>query len=508
MSTALSWSARLPVPHSGTRPSATVWRGLALAAAAFALYAGLAQDAFYRSDGHAALIAVYQGDWTDGRHPWYRPILLLLTHVLTPMGLSPFEAVRLASALGTALAVFVWHQAAARWMGPGRTAAIVGSSVLCAVAPANVFFATVPEVHGVFLPFAAVAWWGGVRCAHAPTRARFAALGAATAMATQAHATGHFLLPVILAWVVAGRERKTPRLPVSRLGTAVAAHALLWTALTLAFIAAGGQNPPATQLGFVDHHLELIRVTTDRSSCAAHLEGLAQCLLHDWLWPYLPVSLALLLTLSRQRAHRSPAVVLTAAVALYVGLTWALVAGDERGAYLAPLVWPAAIGLAAHLRQRWIWTAALLGTGLAWHGVAEHDRPGGSPAYVTDLRAATTGERPLVLTAHPYEAEWLLRDAYDLWLRELNGWRRLTPDRLRQSCPQILDRLHQLSQTRDLYLGGLTALELKEGPTPQGYLLWAQLESAFDMTLVTRRTFVAMRLETRQTDPTRKTTPP
>ena len=144
--------------HRRTVPVAD---GMAIAASALAVYALLGQSRFYLFDAETFYMLVARGELSHPNHPLYLPICAGVAQVLGVFGISLFDAMTFASALGSAIFVFAAHRASA-CLGLDRASA-AGAALLCATVPSVVFFATVVEVHGPFLAFAGAALWQAAR---------------------------------------------------------------------------------------------------------------------------------------------------------------------------------------------------------------------------------------------------------------------------------------------------------------------------------------------------------
>jgi hypothetical protein len=123
-------------------------------------------------------------------------------------------------------------------------------------------------------------------------------------------------------------------------------------------------------------------------------------LYREWIWPMLPLSVAVAAAAGR-RALRAEAAWFGAALLPYTALA-VVVLGifretSEHGAYLLPLVWPAALLVqAAWPRRAWLPLLAL-SAALAWLQVAQHDNPGPGRAYAAGLRELSGSHRPFLL---------------------------------------------------------------------------------------------------------------
>ncbi len=334
--------------------------GLAAAIAALVVYTLLGQSRFYLFDAETFYMLVARGELAHPNHPLYLPVCAGIAGVLAPLGVSLFDAMTFASALGSAVFVFTAHRASA-CMGLGRGPSF-GAALLSATVPTVVFFATVIEVHGPFLAFAGCALWQTARVREATTNLRILALGWTTGLAATAHATGH-LLP-LLAGLVLLAEVPALRAPGAAARAAVCGAVGHATARLGVGALLGGDL--GNTVGYV----------TDQWSRFA-LERVPATVWHEWLLPAAPpalVALAILVAPRPPRAARTLAWALHAAVLVYaLAATFMLAGIRENGAYFQPLVLVAAWVLARSLPMRAMLVAALVGMTAGVLQVRGHD---------------------------------------------------------------------------------------------------------------------------------------
>lgn len=329
--------------------------GVWLSLASFALYLLLAQEALHGLDVHVHVFFLSHGKLEHPFHLLYMQILGAAWPALRALGLGPHAAIRLLSAFGMALWVFGAHRAAAR-SGFTRGDAAVGAG-LCAVAPTVVFFATVPEIHGLFGAFAGLAFVVMTGLFAVPSAARACALGITTALAASVHATGHLLYGLCAAMVLGWTW---PRPCLRALLVGGVAHALVATALAALLRPERGGGSLLDQLAFL----------RDYAADPHAFANVARTLRDEWLLAFLPTSV---LAFAGLRVAGLRALAAFVAVALFVYLACAYALLDEineRGAYLLPLALPfawltlralgrkvalgaAAIALAAAVAQVW-----------------------------------------------------------------------------------------------------------------------------------------------------------
>lgn len=137
---------------------------------------------------------------------------------------------------------------------------------------------------------------------------------------------------------------------------------------------------------------------------------LAGTLVHEWLLAFLPVSVLWLAAL-RLQACRRQVLALGVAVAGYCAATFALLGDDvERGAYLMPLAFPAAVLIARSLPP-WPASAAIaLAAVLAVAQIEAHDRPLAHASLAHDLRVLSAGEDPYFIFGFHDEVNAVLID--------------------------------------------------------------------------------------------------
>ncbi|MEZ5964481.1 MAG: hypothetical protein R3F56_11595 [Planctomycetota bacterium] len=357
----------------GARADASLVAGLG-----FALSWALRQHTFYKADGDVYLMSIVEGNLRHPHHMLYKPLVAGLHRLLAPAGLSLYEAGVLASALGTGLGVgcACW---AARCLGLGRRDAWLVALTMLSV-PAVLFFATVVELHGVYLGFAGPALLATAALARRPTPARGVWLGLALALAYVGHASAT-LLPAVALGVCLSYPVQQGRTAQD----ASAARSLLASAWALCVPMSCAAAVLAACLGIlpvlgrwldlgVDTHSAAAYVVRDAAAFASDPRRWASTLWFEWLLPYAPCN-ALALVLCFAGRWRTPARWLHLAVAPYYLLCVFLLPSPEFGAYLTPLAWPLALLVVRALRPVAVVGVAALGFagGLAW--ISAHDQP-------------------------------------------------------------------------------------------------------------------------------------
>lgn len=381
-------------PATGIAP----WRDTGgLGCASLLLYSLLAQDAVHGLDAHVHVFFLSTGHLEHPFHLLYLKIAGLVWPVLQGLGLSPLQALRTLSALGTALGVVLLHRAAATLHMPRGHAALVTAT--SAVAPAVVFFATVPEIHGVFFAFAGLAWWMWARLLRAPRALHAVLLGVSTGMAASVHATGHllWLLFAVCAFaLVPGRSK-----PWRALLPAALAHAVTCTVVALALhttaLAAFGR-----QLGY------LRRTAFDPQ----RFGNVLRVLRDEWLLAFAPTavtSLAALLVPSQRMLAAGVAFV----TLVYLAASYALLYDcNEHGAYLLPLAFPLAWLSLRACGARVLALAAAAALGLAVTFVRAHDRNEPVP-WLPGLLSLAREQPPAMICRDVSEQEPITRELPD-----------------------------------------------------------------------------------------------
>ncbi|MEY4673768.1 MAG: hypothetical protein RL148_1552 [Planctomycetota bacterium] len=328
---------------------------LLLGLSALVLYALLGQQTFYKTDGPDLVRMLHEGNL---RHPWhvgYLPLLDAFRATLRAVGLE-FSLVRLGalfSAGGAALAVAAFH-AGTRALGASRPTALAATALL-ALNPGVVLFATVVEFHGPALGAVGLAWWWACRTSATPSLPAALVLGVLTHGAFLMHSSNLFLPALLLPWLVAMRWGEgTLRRDLGLVVVAGAVHTALFVAMPKVFPGAYGD--------YADLGAAFAReASTGRPQT---IDWLPVILLQEWLWPLLPLSVSWLVAW-RFADLRPAALALCAGLAPYLYLcVRQLVHEPERGAYMLPLLLPAA-ALSARSLPRAVVIALAVGSGVA-----------------------------------------------------------------------------------------------------------------------------------------------
>lgn len=357
-------------------PRSPPWRdSLALAGGCLALYVLLAQEAFHGLDVHVHIFFLTQGQLEHPLHLLYMKIVGTAWPLLRGLGMSPHHALRLLSALGTAVGVCFSHRAAAL-VGASRGRALMVAG-LAAVVPATVFFATVAEIHGVFAAFAGAAWWAWAAVIQRASVRHGLVMGVATGIAASVHATGHLLLPLfaglVLAWWLApgagsvreGAPAPGGQSPWSALVAAAAAH------FAIAVVLAVALQPHRLRAPFEGQLAYLLHTALDRHTSFWVSAG--KVAVHEWLLALFPLSVLTFAGIWR-RGLRPMVVAVAGGLVLYLAASWALLDDlDERGAYLLPLAFPMALLTSWALPPAATLLAGAAALGVAFAQVEAHD---------------------------------------------------------------------------------------------------------------------------------------
>jgi hypothetical protein len=391
MHPAVAPPARARAPHAGD--------GILLALALFALYAALLQGTFYKVDGHALLDLSRQGIARHPYHTFYLGLLAWLRAATQPLGLGLYDTACILSALGTAAGVCLVHTAS-RVLG-GDRAQCTATALAFGLSPGVVFFATVVEVHGVFLVFAGLSACALAWCARSLHAVAAVVAGLSLALAYLAHPSGALmgaLLPV-LAW--AARQHALPWRKVLAVCAGAAASAVFAILLLIPLLrrwAGIPFDPTATAGGWLSF------------GAGKLLDPLLtlRTLALEWVLPAAPLSLLALLGLGLPRT-RTGSLLLVAGVLPYALAAQLMLAGyTERGAYLLPAAWPTALVAVALAGQRPRVLALLcaLAGALAVAQVIAHDEPERARGFAAGVAEIAAGAPVFLITGdeHDYGA--------------------------------------------------------------------------------------------------------
>ena len=331
-----------------------VVQAMALAVVAAGVYVLLRQDVTHEFDVYWMLPRIEDGALENARHPLSFYLAHSLASLLDGFG-SVHERLKIASGLCVGLAVGILAHAA--WLLCRKLSTALLVALVFAALPTTVRFATVMELHGQFLPFAAAVLWLASAIAAGGFRWPVGLLlGGLSALATAVHSTGHLLVGFVSLWLLLSwwRARVPMRRVVAALGSFVVVHAVGSQLISLWAVADGGAAASASA------QLETLAPRTFSSS------GLWATVVGEWLWPYLPLSVLWL----RSLWPRPSALVVAFSLALLANLAacQSLLARPgpgyiffEFGAYQLPIAFAAVVITVVALGPR-MRIALLIGT--------------------------------------------------------------------------------------------------------------------------------------------------
>ncbi len=294
------------------------------------------------------------GDGAPGAvHLLYAPGLALWRSVWEPLGVSGLAAAASLSAVCAGIGVGCLY-GATRWLA--ATAVAGWTAALAASCPAVFFFATTVEIHAMFFATCGlVAVATAALCSRPGARAALLA-GAACGLSYLVHRTGA-LLPLLPIALLAARGTTAPKQLAVLTTVLLAAHGLI--AMAGSALLAPSQPDLAADL--------LLR---NARASLANWPELVGVLAREWVWAYLPLSLAFV---AGWWTGQRRLVLAVAVVAVpYAVLTFLLLAFEtptgtpahEKGAYFLPLVWPCAWLVARALPRTALIGCVLLALGV------------------------------------------------------------------------------------------------------------------------------------------------
>jgi hypothetical protein len=385
------------------------------------LYLGLGADAFYKTDG-PDLVRLLDDHLRTGaplQHPWHVGFLPALLGLRTGLGWLGLHPGYLAlgtwfSALGAALGVACLHAAAGRLGLPRRTAR---TAALClALNPGTVLFGTVVEFHGPLLGMVGVAtWWTAVQVRN-PRWWGLLGLGGLGHLAFLVDGQALFLPVWLLSFFLARRwPNGTRRRDLLHAGLAGVVHAACFLL---------GPRLWPQHYGFWADLAEGFRQEGSIGRPQG-LEWTGVIFVQEWLWPLLPLSALVFLAPLRAGLRREfVAFALGAVPFLYLSVRQ-LVFEPEFGAYLLPMLVPAAllVAQAAGARGcRWLWLLLPLGLWPWCAGGGAHLREQAAydAQFATAVAKGAGAQPPFVLVGSARElaaAYARLQPEQFLWVR-------------------------------------------------------------------------------------------
>ncbi|GAB4144240.1 MAG: hypothetical protein Fur0037_12000 [Planctomycetota bacterium] len=324
--------------REASEPTGPSCEAFAFFAGVLALCAALGQKVFYKVDGPDLVYLLHQhvAHGQPLHHPWhvgYLPALDLFRRFLALFGAGGdlLRVGELFSAAGVAAGVAFFRAGLRRLGIEGGEAR--AAALLLALNPGVLFFGSVVEMHGPALGAVGVAFWWMCRSAAAPRAWRMALLGLLTHGAFLMHATNLFLPLLLLPWfVVLRRGTGSARKDLALALLAVAVHAALFVAMPRVF--------PSFYGDYADLSAAFARESSIQRPQG--LEWMPAIFGQEWLLPLLPLSVLVVPAAFRSEL-RAESLVLALGLLPYLYLaTRQLVFEPERGAYLLPLLLPAA----------------------------------------------------------------------------------------------------------------------------------------------------------------------
>ena len=301
-------------------------------------YACLRQDAVHHLDMHGVVrsVAAPPGEGARYAHFGYQWLALLLHWLLGPDA-PLYRPLQWCSVIGAALAVGAGHRASLA-IGLDRVRALLAAAGAGATLTA-LHFATVAEIHAVFWLPVNLMFWALAAFVRTPRAGAAALVGVLSAVAAAVHSSGHVLPGLLLLALLAARA------PSMHGWRRVAA----WWGLMLLAHAGGSAVLLACDrifVGFADDTVSqgFLAETLARWQGFGALPGLYW---REWLRPFAPFSVIVLLALLR-RELRAPAAACLVGLVGYLAIDLVLLIGlVEHGAYALPLALPAAALAAA-----------------------------------------------------------------------------------------------------------------------------------------------------------------
>ena len=349
------------------------------------VYTALGQTTLHHNDGHRILELLAKGELDFGRHHLATPLMYAFHEVLgAPLGLQPHRSVTLLNALSSGVAVALLFSGG-RLLALSRARAGAAATLFGACYPV-LFFATLVEFHGVFLPWVTASFWLACRWIRRDGFGVALAVGATAGVATQVHSMGVFASGLFALWFWASRPDLTRSRRAAQGLAAIATHALVFLAFTAFWQSLGWSVGSA--LGALPTGAELF---------GRLMSGIAITAWRELLLPFLPLPLFAAWSLT-QASERPVAIALFAGCAPYLALSTLILGVSEHGAYLAAVAAPMSLLAARTAPLRLVAAAAVLTAtvtaGLTWNHDSEGARYRG---FVTGLEQLVGEGRMLLL---------------------------------------------------------------------------------------------------------------
>jgi hypothetical protein len=414
------------------------------------VYACLGQTTLHHNDGHRILRLLELGELDFGRHhlavPW---MYAFHEWVTAPLGVSPHRSVTLLNAISSAAAVGLVFSGA-RVAQLSRPAAIVAATLFGGCFPV-LFFASLVEFHGVFLPWVTLSFWLGCCWNRRGGQPWAVAMGAVAGVATQLHSMGIFASGVFVLQHWASRPDRAFGRKLAESAAAIAAHAAVFAAGTMLWQGLGWSVGSA-----------LDALPRGMALATALAERLPLTCWREFALPFLPLSLVTVWALTRAN-HRAVGGALVLGALPYIALSALILGVSEHGAYLAALAAPMSLLAARAVPLRPLAAAAvaalLCNLSLTWRHDTEGARYRG---FVAGLEQVVGPQRSLLLycedpvpgpDAHVDELA-----AVRVFAPETESWRlgelaAAPPERVRQQLADMAAALPTLTQGARLLMG-------------------------------------------------------
>ncbi len=358
---------------------------------ALGVYGVLLQQTLYGFDGWWLVQQMASGDTHSDMHVLYLPILALARLVGDGFGLTPFASASWASAISTAIGIGFVHAASQILVADRRDALL--TTALVALCPAVLFFATVVERHGVFFGLAGVSCWATAVFIKRPNAMTAAAMGASIALSYAAHSTGILMVAILSPLAIALAPDRVRAVKLQVWASIVVVLGLL--AVRELAVGSGQTKNYSTNAQFFWQ-------LADRN--LGKLQFLPAVIWHEWLLAFMPLSLAWIAAWFRP-GLRAIGGALTLGLLAYLGAAFLLL-GDtvERGAYLLPVAWPAAIATVRALPRAASLLVLAIGCMFAVQQVVAHDDHR-TDAFAEGFLQVSRDQPTYLLLATPLEFE-------------------------------------------------------------------------------------------------------
>lgn len=349
------------------------------------IYTALGQTTLHHNDGHRILELLATGELDFGRHHLATPLIYAFHEVVgAPLGLQPHRSVTLLNALSSGVAVALVFSGG-RLLALPRARAGAAAALFGACYPV-LFFATLVEFHGVFLPWVTASFWLACRWIRRDGFSVALAVGATAGVATQVHSMGVFASGLFALWFWASRPDLARGRRAAQGVAAIATHALVFLACTAYWQSLGWSVGSA-----------LGALPTGAALWDKLWSGIAATTWRELLLPFAPLPLFAAWALSRP-SERPVAIALFAGCAPYLALSTLILGVSEHGAYLAAVAAPMALLAAATAPLQLLAAAAgltaIVSAGLTW----SHDSEGARyQSFVTGLEQLVEDDRFVLL---------------------------------------------------------------------------------------------------------------